>query len=387
MLEVVNALERGEEPSAIPNVYLKRDGEMITNALRPLCKDLAVYPMPDYSFEDHHALVGNHVRPLTHVSMESLLSATPIGARRKRVAYLTMTGRGCPHRCSYCTNDKFGELYGGTYFRWRSPESVIDELAWVRENMPYVNYVVIADDTFFARSLKQLQFFAEEYKAKIGLQFSRYASPLTVTSEKMDLLTEAGLVDFHMGVESGSPQMQKLFRRERMTNEKVLAAMHVANKFRDRFSPPSYDFLVDSPYETTEDAVETVRFVAQIPRPFSLKIFSLVMFPGTELYDMAKADGLITDEDRQVYLKNFLAFRPTYTTLLLLLDHNGRIPPFLLRLLVSRPVVAVMTSPVMRPIVMMVFTGVRLSTRVMVKLQKKVFALWRTLGKPEPEPA
>ena len=91
-----------------------------------------------------------------------------------------------------------------------------------------------------------------------------------------------------MGVESGSKRIQELFNRKQMDNERLMKAFRIINKYKDRMYPPSYDFILDVPYETDMDKVDSLKLIAEIPKPFHLQPFSLVLYPGTKLYEQAR---------------------------------------------------------------------------------------------------
>jgi hypothetical protein len=46
-------------------------------------------------------------------------------------------------------------------------------------------------------------------------------------------------------------------------------------------------------------------FVSEIPAPYELLLFSLTFYPGTELYEKARADGIITDDRKEVYQRYY----------------------------------------------------------------------------------
>ena len=209
MLKLVNNIENGESNLNIDNFWIKSNGMIFKNPLGKLTDSLDSYPMPDYSLEGHHVLYEGHIHQMTSELLKIFLERGTVSTYLKKIGYQTMTGRGCPHRCTYCVNDTIKSLYEGQgYLRWRSVDHVIGELLWVKENMPYIGYIWISDDAFFARSLKNLEKFCKEYKEKIGLPFSCLGSPLTITEKKMELLVDSGLIYIQLGLESGS----RLFR-------------------------------------------------------------------------------------------------------------------------------------------------------------------------------
>jgi radical SAM superfamily enzyme YgiQ (UPF0313 family) len=322
----------------------------VRNPVRPLARDLDVYPAPDYSMEDHHVLADGHLVPLDGALTRRFLESGTVSRHLGKIGYQTMTGRGCPHKCTYCINDAIKNIYGGqSYLRWRSTEHVMGELLWVREHLPYVGFIWISDDAFFARSAASIEEFCRVYKERIGLPFTCLASPMTVTEEKMRLLVDAGLVYVQMGIQTGSANIQRLFNRANMSNERVMKAIRIINAYKDRMYPPSYDFILDVPYETDQDVIESLRLIAEIPKPFQLQPFALVLYPGTKLHDMAAADGLLANERTQVYAKSYTMREANYLNLLMTLAKRGRFPGPLLTLLVTPPLVTILNSRALRP--------------------------------------
>ncbi len=360
VLELVQRIEHHHATSDIPNIWVHQNGDIVQNAPRPLTQNINAFPAPDYSCQDHYVLYNGQIRLLDIELLKIILSQGTVSHHLGRIGYQTMTGRGCPHKCSYCINDAVKNLYGPKgYLRWRSVEHVISELRWVKQHLPFVNFIWISDDAFFSRPLKDIQSFCDAYQKDIGFPFSCLASPLTMSQEKMDCLVNAGLIYIQMGIQSGSARIQELFNRKAMNNTVMLSAAHIIHQYRDRIHPPSYDFILDVPYETVMDKIESLRLIAQLPKPFRLQPFSLVLYPGTHLYKMAKADGLIQNENTDIYTKSYTMRSPTYTNLLILLSKNGKFPSWLLCFLSAYPIVALMERQCLQPIFKVIFAGIK----------------------------
>lgn len=365
LLALADKMSTGQPWQDTTNLWCRRGASIVKNPLSPLPKDLDRYPAPDYSMEDHHVLYQGHVVPLTHEITAQLLQQGTVSHYLGRTGYQTMTSRGCPYNCAYCINDTIRNMYGGKgKLRWRSVEHVMQELDSVRATMPYVDYIWISDDEFMARPARDLEAFCKEYANRIKLPFSCLVSPMTVTEEKMAMLVEAGLVYVQMGVESGSARMQEIYHRQRMNNERMMRAIRIVNKFKDRMAPPSYDFLVDVPFETEEDIADSLRFISRIPKPYHLQPFSVVLYPGTHLHAQAMEAGLIRDERKEIYNKTYTMHAPTYLNLLMTLARGGRLPGPLLRALVSAPVVRVLNSRPLKPLWAGVYHGLRRTYRL-----------------------
>ena len=365
ILELLDSMEAGGDWSGIANLWTKRDHAIVSNPPRPLERNLDIYAFPDYSLEDHHILWQGGIQPLDEELTKRFLERGTVSRYLKRIGYQTMTGRGCPHQCSYCVNDALKNLYGGQdYLRWRSPRHVVEELLMVKIRMPYVGFIWISDDAFFARPTEAIMEFCRAYKREIGLPFSCLASPLTMTREKMEALVDAGLVFIQMGIQSGSSRIQELFNRKSMTNDRLMRAVGIINEFRDSMFPPTYDFILDVPYETDRDVVESLKLISDLPKPYRLQPFTLSLYPGTKLYNMAKQDGLVRDEQREIYSKSYYAIKEeNYLNLLIALASGGKFPGLLLKLLISRPVVSVLNGKPLKPLFKGLYRTLRAAKR------------------------
>ncbi len=356
MLDVCRAVAAKAPVDGIPNIRVRRpDGTVTENPVRPLIADLDALPAPDWSHHGHFVWDGpsggTDILPLTPDRTQNFLARGTVSRLLGKVGYQTMTDRGCPHRCAYCVNDAVKALYGHKgYHRWRSIPHVLAELEEAVRRMPFIGYVWISDDAFFARPLPVIQEFCREYKARIGLPFTCLGSPATIKPEKLAALVDAGMVYLQMGVQSGAKRIQNLFGRQAMGNDKILAAMQLINSHKDRLLPPSYDFILDTPYETTADRLETVRLIAKIPKPFRLQLFSLVLYPGTRLAAMAAGDGFLTDERRQVYARGYASDTRDYINFLLQCAKDGRFPSRLLSLAASDTVAAALGAKPLEPV-------------------------------------
>ena len=351
ILKLVRKLEAADaDLSDIAGLVWKQGDTVIRNASGSLEQDLDAYPVPDWSMEDHWVLFEGEVLPVDLDLMERYLHNGTISRMFGKVGYQTMTGRGCPHACTYCGNSFYRDLYKRQrYVRYRSVEHVIQELEDVKRNYPFINFFWFSDDSFFGRPLPDLLRFCEEYKKRIDEPFYLLGSPGTITEEKYAALVDAGLHCIQMGIEHGSKRIQKMFKRSTMSNDKILKSAEIIARYADRTAPPQYDLVYDLAYETLEDKLDTLRLVAQLPKPFRLQVFSVIYYPGTALHTLAVQDGLVVDERDEIYDRMFSERHDSYTNTLLFLARTGRIPSPVLKALIDRRVVSMMTSDYAAP--------------------------------------
>ena len=343
--ELLGALAGGGPTDAIPGVWTRRDGRIVDNGLRPLIADLDALPFFDFTGVDQyvHTPENDHIVPLSGDILARALPLVPYRRGRLLRVYRTMTDWGCPHGCAYCNVPTVKALFSGgpiPYFRNRSVPHVMAELREITARYPFIEGIQLFDDTFFSRRMDWLAAFAASYKKDIGLPFFCQASPTTLSAEKLDLLIDAGLCYVEMGIQTGSPRIRKLFCRPE-SDARVLAGANLLHERRGKLLTPDYHVIIDSPWESEEDLLDTVRLLAQLPKPFGLAIASLIYFPDTALYRLALAEGRIHDEETEIYRRPFyIPPRRNYPSFLLYLLTFQHIPRWVYRLLLSPRVVA-----------------------------------------------
>ena len=356
LLELVEAMSAGRDIRRLENIWMKHGEKVIRNPLRPLIQDLDRLPPFDFSLEEHF-LYCNREKRLKPLDKELLKQNFPqepaphgtfSDSFRRTISYKTMTSRGCPHHCTYCAERTLAHMYKGQrYLRFRSPEHVMAELRWVKRELPFVESVYLFDDTFLARPLKDIQHFCRLYKQDIGLPFNIQASPTTTSPAKMEALVDAGLIFAEMGIQSVSPRGMAVYRRE-IKAEKILEAAQIIHRHYPQIYPPCYHVILDNPWETTADVLKTLDLLLRLPRPFWLMRSSLILFPGTELFDRAVQEGLIrskADERRLIYSKDFNTPEGSYINFLVYLAGFSYFPRSLVRLLARPRLVQVLEVP------------------------------------------
>jgi radical SAM superfamily enzyme YgiQ (UPF0313 family) len=251
---------------------------------------------------------------------------------RHLITYRTMTSRGCPHKCSYCASSAMMRL------RRRSVENVIEELQIILNRFGNIEIISFFDDTFFAAPVEYFEEFRDKYKKKIGLPFHAQCSPATISERKMELLVDAGLFYTEMGIQTGSERIKKMYRRV-IPNQRIIDAAALINRYKSKLLTPDYHIILDNPWETTEDVKDTLRLLLGLPGKYRLQISSLIFFPGTELNDKARQEGILKDELNDVCRKPFTFPKGTYLNYLIYLVGFSEIPRRILNLLSNKKLV------------------------------------------------
>jgi anaerobic magnesium-protoporphyrin IX monomethyl ester cyclase len=343
LLELCEKFERGALDTGIKNLWFNSEKGIIKNILRPLQRDLDSLPLPDYSCSDHYIGQSNTLEELTRYKFLNFQGERFKG-NGKSIIYPIMTSRGCPYSCTYCCNAALRTLYPGEkLLRWRSIRHVAEEIKMIQVTLGPIDQLVIVDDNFTARSKDELQNFCEIYKKDIRIPFFCQISPLNINQEKMDILFSSGCMRVTMGVETGHERIADMYGRKSF--HRVLAnSLALVEKYRSVMKyPPSYQFIVDNPFESTEESLATFRLAVSLPKPWDHPMFSLMLFPGTPLYERAMKEGMILDKYSQIYGRNWHQQSKPYFQFWIRL-YRANFPRLLLKLLLRKEIVLMMTN-------------------------------------------
>ncbi len=108
-----------------------------------------------------------------------------------------------------------------------------------------------------------------------------------------------------MGIETANSRIAEMYNRKHF-HKAVPKAISLLENYRSKMPmPPSYQFIVDNPYEDIEETLDTLKMAVGLKRPWDNPIYSLMLFPGTSMYEKAKGDGLIKDKTVQIYTKDW----------------------------------------------------------------------------------
>jgi anaerobic magnesium-protoporphyrin IX monomethyl ester cyclase len=277
IVELADKMETGESVHDIPNLWVKIDGEIVRNNLRPLVDDLDLLQNPDR---------------LIYRSKYSFLN-------KSSAAF--MAGRGCPFKCSFCFNEAARQMYKGLgrYVRLRKPENVIQEIIDARQHFK-LRIVYMQDDTLLSNKA-WVKEFSQLYHDQIGLPLICLLRADQVDEDSIVALKRAGLKNAFFGIESGDERIRNDVLKKGIKDEHIYAAAALLRKHSIGFR--TYN-MVGLPGETLDEALETMRMNASIRTDYPwCSLF--YPFPGTELGRLACERGLLTEQSNDFESASF----------------------------------------------------------------------------------
>lgn len=271
LVELCNGLEKKEKVSEIKNLWVKSDGQIYKNPIRPLIEDLDSLPTLDYELFNY----------------ESLVDAT--GFKR----LVIMAGRGCPYNCTYCCNHTFRALYPNKerYVRFRSVDKVISEIQYGLSKYPFLEKVRFFDDTLTLRK-SWFREFAKKYKEKIGLPYSTNDRVNQTNEEIVALLKDSGCYFVEYGIESGNEKIREQVMKRGTTEKQIVNAFNLCRKYGIKTSAFN---IIGVPGETFSSALDTVKLNARANPDWSY-ITYFNPYVGTKLHELCVEKGLLANK-------------------------------------------------------------------------------------------
>jgi anaerobic magnesium-protoporphyrin IX monomethyl ester cyclase len=288
--EFFDAFKAGRDYTGVKNFWFKRDGDVVRNYFLPLmtAEEMEQLPFPIYR---EHEKIYRPGEGFEEIQLGDYV-------RNDGLSYTTLWSIGCPFHCTYCGNTKF-IANDAKYKRIRHPSAryMIEQVKDVRRRFPHLSQVSFHDDSFMAIGYEQLEEFAELWHDELGIPFAVYGViPNYVKQDKFELLTWAGMNRIRMGIQSGSQAILDFYKRP-SPPAKIKAAGEVIGNFAPEYHlPPAYDLIVDNPIETREDVRDTLQLIYEMPRPYTLFIYSLKVIPNTELEKAMLERGVEVDK-------------------------------------------------------------------------------------------
>lgn len=203
---------------------------------------------------------------------------------RKPVGHL-LTSRGCPNECYFCSV----KLTWSRRWRGRSAKNIVDEIEFLKDKYGYKEFHFVDDNSSVSKT-RMHEICHELVKRKLNIKL---ATPTgiainTLDKEILTKMKKAGFYRLCFGLESGSPETQKIIKK-RINLEKAKKVISEANKLGFWTSGT---FIIGFPHEKKEDIRKTIDFIKASDMDFAI-IYLLTPQPGTEVYNIFKQQGLI----------------------------------------------------------------------------------------------
>ncbi len=203
--------------------------------------------------------------------------------------------RGCPFSCQFCAD----ATYYGKKLRTKSPAKIVRELDWVGTKFGIEDFLFWAESSTLNPQWT-MSVCDAIISSGLKVRFVVNSRPDQVNLELLKKLKQAGCWMIGYGLESGSDRMLKLMGK----NIRLDDNRNAVKWAKEAGLAVTGHFVLGFPGETKESATETIRFSLDQPIDFA-QFYCAVPFPGSKLYELAKANNWIINADWSKFEQNF----------------------------------------------------------------------------------
>jgi anaerobic magnesium-protoporphyrin IX monomethyl ester cyclase len=263
LIELLDALQEKRSYAHILNLWVKTDGHIEKNPLRPLADPLDNIPLIDWSC--YRGTVIQNGLPEAFII------------------------RGCPYSCTYCFNASMREMHRGLgrYVRHFSVERAIQE---VQQALKFFSHsAVYFHSDSFGMDLPWIEAFFKRYSQVTDLPFFLLIRTELASEPFIRIVSQHKCHSIAIGLEAGSERVRREILHRNYSNQALLEIAERMHRYGIKFRTFN---MIGIPTETEDEMWQTIdiniRMKTDYPRG---AIFTPL--PSTEIVDMAKSMGYL----------------------------------------------------------------------------------------------
>jgi len=198
------------------------------------------------------------------------------------------TSRGCPYSCDFCV----APIHQGHKFRERSAATLVDEIAEGKARFG-IDHFYLWGDTVTLNAKSFGAFCDELIRRDLGIRwFGNGRADNLTNPEFVDRLARSGCWMLSLGIESESDDVRRDMMKK-LEREKIKLA--IQNLRRAGIKSFAF-FILGYPGDTRTSIERTARYACEIEPDFA-NFYPAVPYPGTEMYEKCRRDGLLVSDD------------------------------------------------------------------------------------------
>lgn len=262
----------------IEGLVYRNNKSLVVQEVKSYIQDLDKLPLPEYDNMDFYEYANTSNK------------YTPFILPRRYPYALTISSRGCPFNCIFCTS----KLINGPRIRYRSAESILKEIDYL-VNKYGIKELIFLDDNIYLDKKRAKKFFEGLIERNYDLEWkSANAAVYALDFEMLELMKKSKCYQIFLAFESGS--IKGLMRLKKPMPHKIYNnAEPITEKARSLGFDVGGFFIIGTPGETWEEIRQTIKFAEELNLDHTS--FSIATpLPKTELYEMAKRDNLLPED-------------------------------------------------------------------------------------------
>ena len=284
IIDLIDAIGNTDKLHGIPGITFRDRGKIVRTREAPSIEILDDIPIPNYDlFPD--------VRKYENLPIE--------------------VGRGCPFGCTFCSTKDFFQRK----IRFKKIDQILQLMAYLRKEYGVRSFSFQHDNITSSKTiLKELCIGIK----RLGLDISWGCSARldSLDQEVITLMAESGCNEIFLGIETGSPRMQRIIDKQLDLNEVIC----ISDLLRSNGINFTASFMMGFPEEELEDLEMTIRLMTALRFKGNgrerIQLHMVSVYPGTKIHEENKAnllfDGYYSDiavpiltKDTKFLVKNY----------------------------------------------------------------------------------
>lgn len=262
--QTILEISRKKPWSKIKGLAYRKRNKVIINPPRPGVKNLDSLPFISKIYKRDLPLYSYHLPFCLH-------------------PYIAIyAGRGCPNQCTFCL---WPQTFTGRIYRKRSVANVIQELLWIKRNLPFIKEVFFDDDTFTVNH-RWVHDFCQKV-TPLNLTWSVNARA-DLPFDLLEEMKKAGCRLLVVGFESGDSKILENIKKGVNLNQmrRFAKDAHKAGLMIHA------TFILGLPGETPTTMAKTYKLACDLD-PETIQISLATPLPGTELNRFCRQNGFL----------------------------------------------------------------------------------------------
>lgn len=274
ILELASYFEGKKDISNVHGIYYRHNGSIRSGKQLKIIDNLDNLPLPSRHLVEKYDY-GNF----------------SFGLKFKKQVTSSITSRGCPFHCRFCT--RYSNVIDGWGYRQRSAQNVLQEF---EELDGQYGSLFIIDDCFLADKKRAHTIFdglikmGSDIDLHIGGTRADYAD-----KELYKKMKKAGVKTLLFGLESGNQDVLDFYDK-RVNLQQIGETIKLAREM-NFFTVGS--FILGAPIETKEHIENTIKFACSLPLDVAL-FSALGYMKGSQLWYEAVQNNLISSDTAEV---------------------------------------------------------------------------------------
>jgi len=272
---IAKYLQGKKKLADIQGIYYRNNGSIIQGKPLHITENLDTLPFPARHLVDKYDY-GDF----------------PFGFKLKRKSTSSISSRGCPYHCRFCT--RYNNIIDGWGFRQRSANNILQEIEEMDEKYRSIN---IVDDNFLANKKRANEIFDGLIKIGKELEIVVYGARVDSANEELyKKMKKAGVKFIFFGLESGNQDVLDFYKKN-ITLSQIIKAVNLSRKMNFiTFG----NFILGAPIETKEHIENTIKFACSLPLDVA-GFGPLAYHMGSDLWKEAVKNNKISSDTNVVF--------------------------------------------------------------------------------------